>query len=496
MRLIMILLLFGMWTFITGGCNSGDGGFGFIPTGRIVAVAERDDSTEVHVGAPRGSITPGRTVTVINTSTGETKTATVEDDGSFKLEFSASTDSIFRVVIEEEGIDETIGVSIIRDAVSRNLAQLGSVPTNIKIVGNRAYVLNGFSDNIQIFDLNQNPPQQIGTITLPSGSDPVDIAFLDNTHAYVVNMIGQSIAMVNLETRQCETIIVRLGMGDEFPPCSNVVLVASAFEDPSGIEIANGKLYVTNSNLDEFFEPSGNGFVTVIDTETNQVIRTISTTGENTGWITAVNGKLYVVNSGNVFFNPDTGEFNCDTESIPSIDIIDPENDTLVDSIVIPLSEQNPSVCLPGRMEPTPDGRFGYMGLGITGALLKVDLKNNTVVNGSENPIAITPLSELNFTADIKIRDDGLGFVTLFNSDQIAVIDTTTDEVNPFPFIFPFPAGLRADNPSSDFFDGVQNLAIRPGVSGRDFLGADIFFITGLSQKLGSVDTTLILPPE
>jgi hypothetical protein len=50
---------------------------------------------------------------------------------------------------------------------------------------------------------------------------------------------------------------------------------------------------------------------------------------------------------------------------------------------------------------------------------------------------------------------------------------------------------LRADDPNSEFFDGVQNLAIR---SDGDF--PDLFFITGLSSKLGSVNTSLILPPE
>jgi hypothetical protein len=72
------------------------------------------------------------------------------------------------------------------------------------------------------------------------------------------------------------------------------------------------------------------------------------------------------------------------------------------------------------------------------------------------------------------------------------VFDTANnDEVNPFPFIATFPAGLRADDPNSEFFDGVQNLAIR---SDGDF--PDLFFITGLSSKMGSVNTSLILPPE
>ena len=79
---------------------------------------------------------------------------------------------------------------------------------------------------------------------------------------------------------------------------------------------------------------------------------------------------------------------------------------------------------------------------------------------------------------------------------QIAVIDTANDEISPFPFSFFFPAGIRADNPNSDLFDGVQFLAIRPGKPGVDFEGADIFYTTGISSKLGSVNTALVLPPQ
>ncbi|NIP26022.1 MAG: hypothetical protein GWO38_19940 [Phycisphaerae bacterium] len=121
---------------------------------------------------------------------------------------------------------------------------------------------------------------------------------------------------------------------------------------------------------------------------------------------------------------------------------------------------------------------------------MKVDLFEGTVINGPSNPIVVTDLSGLNNTADIAIKD-GLLFTTLFNSDQIAVLDTSTDQVNPFPYIVPFPAGIRGDDPNSQLFDGVQSLAIRPGEAGVDFTGADIYFITGISEQLGSVDSTL-----
>ena len=204
-----------------------------------------------------------------------------------------------------------------------------------------------------------------------------------------------------------------------------------------------------------------------------------------------IDGTLYAVNSGSTIFDPDSGTFTCNTDFPPSIDLINVQTNSVVDTINIPLSPQNPLVCLPNSFAVTDDG-FGYLGLGLGGALLKVDLISGDVINGTGNPIVITDTTGLNFTSDIAIRDNLL-FVTLFNSDQIAVLNTDNDELNPFPYMAPFPAGIRAFDPDADLFDGVQLLAIRPGVPGVDFQGPDIFFTTGIfgNEHLGSVDTTL-----
>ena len=135
---------------------------------------------------------------------------------------------------------------------------------------------------------------------------------------------------------------------------------------------------------------------------------------------------------------------------------------------------------------------YGYSGLGLVGALLKFDLIERTVLNGTDNPIIITDLSGLNFTSDIAIRDNLL-FTTLFNSDQMAVLDTNIDQVNPFPYIAPLPLGIRADNPNSDLFEGAQGLVIRPGIKGVDFQGPDIYYMNAIfgAESLGSVNSDL-----
>ncbi|MEM7008168.1 MAG: hypothetical protein AAF462_03455 [Thermodesulfobacteriota bacterium] len=495
MRILLSVFILCLFSAVFIGCDSGgSGGGGFVPTGDILAVAERSGQNEtIKVGGLPGSVPPGSTVSVTNLATGETQDTVGLIDGSFDPTFVGNTDDLFNIVVTDGGsivIDTVVGVTLLRNAVERNLAALGSVPATIQIRGTRAYVVNGFSNNVQVFELNQNPPTFLGTIVVPPGSNPISIDFFGSDQAYIANNIGQSVAIVNIFSGACETLIVSAEDQGNTSPCQNVVNVPSnTFEEPSRVHVAGDKVYITNNNLDENFNPNGSGFITVLDGLTDQVVDIIPASGANTSSIAQIDQNLYVLNNGNILFDFETFEFSCDFEFPPSIDVVDIGTDTIVDTINIPLSQTNSAVCLPNNLTATPDG-FGYTGLGLVGALLKVDLLEGSVINGTSNPIVITDLSGLNNTADIAIKD-GLLFTTLFNTDQIAVLDTDTDQVNPFPYISPFPAGIRGDDPNSDLFDGVQSLAIRPGEPGVDFSGADIYFITGISQQLGSVDSTL-----
>ena len=496
MKIILSALFLGLIGTVLSGCDSSSGGGGFVPTGDILAVAERSGQNQtIKVGGTEGSVPPGSTVTVTNLNTGQEQVTLGLPDGSFDPEFTGSTNDIFNVRVTENGNtvqDENIGVTLLRNAVTRDISNLGTVPANIIIRGNSAYIINGTSNNIQIFNLNVSPPQQTGTIVVPMGSNPIAMDFLNDSIAYVANNIGQSVAVVNLDTLECETLITGEDDLGNTAPCKEVaILSGSPFEEPAGVFITNGKVYVSNNNLNEFFSPNGNGFITVIDPSTNEILDTIQATGANTTSMILFDGSIFALNNGNVLFDLETFEFTCDFEFPPSIDEIDPELDTVIDNIDIGLSEENPLVCLPNNLASTVDG-FAYTGLGLVGALLKIDLLTGEFINGPDNPIVITDLNGLNNTSDIAIKDNLL-FTTLFNSDQMAVVDIKTDQINPFPYITPFPLGIKADNPNSDLFEGAQALAIRPDIKGQDFQGADIYYINSIFgvETLGSVDSTL-----
>jgi len=461
-------------------------------------------NTTVVVGGLDGAVNANRQVTITNLETLEQRIVQSNNRGGFIAALTGSVLDQFTIVSGGNSItiDSMVFIDLPLDtriklmggAVNRNLAKLGSVPTRIEIYNNRAYVLNGFSDNIQIFDITQNPPVQTGTIVLPLGSDPVGIAFLNNTHAYVTNLISENVAIVNIEEQSCETIISQVD-GD-FIPCQEVILVdEGTFDNPAGIVISNDKVYVANQNLDDFFTPIDNGFITVINPESNEIETIIDATGEGTSGtgkgITVINEKIYVVNSGNVLFDFETFEFTCDANSPTSIDIINTDTDTIEDSIDLPLSDINPFVCSPESIASTPDNNFAYIGSQIAGVLFKIDLSDNTLLRGMDNPIIITGVDGLDATFDIKFNEKGYGFVAMFNTDRVFAFDPKIDDISPFPFLAEFPVGLKGDDPDSDFIDGPQALAITD--NGQD---PDLYFITGISSQLGSINTSLFVPPE
>lgn len=473
-------------------CDSDGGDDREVISGSVMAIAEKEGSDEtIKVGGRPGSVPPGSTVTVTNLETMESKTTVALGDGSFDPEFTGSTNDMYLIEVSLDGeiVDEfTIGVTLLTDIVQTSLGTLGDVPSALEIRDGIAYVVNGFSDNIQLFDLTGVTPQELSTVAVPPGSDPSSVELTDDNRAYTANLIGQSVTLVNLDTGECELIYTREIPSDD-TGCSEVIVLENAFEDPSGVKLVDNKLFVTNNNFDEFFFPNGNGFVTVIDTETGEVTSVIETDGANPGDINLIGNDMFVLNTGNFIFNSETGEFQCDTDFPPSVTVIDTETEMVTDTIAIPLSEQNPLVCAPGTMAFTPDDSFAYLGLSLVGGMLKIDIDNRTVIRGTSNPIAFTDLSGLNSVTDIGFNSNGLGFAALFNSDQIAAFDPESDTITPFPFIFPVPAGIKAVNPDSEFFDGVQYIDFREDQPS----GPELYFITTLSSRLGSVDTQLLI---
>jgi DNA-binding beta-propeller fold protein YncE len=68
---------------------------------------------------------------------------------------------------------------------------------------------------------------------------------------------------------------------------------------PTAIAVSGGRVFVVSSNLDQNFQPIGNGIVTAIDPATMTVVGTATTGGTNSTDISVgPDGLLYVLNTG------------------------------------------------------------------------------------------------------------------------------------------------------------------------------------------------------
>jgi YVTN family beta-propeller protein len=262
-------------------------------------------------------------------------------------------------------------------SVWNNVDTTGTYPNQIVIRDDRAYIVNSGSANLQILDITTN--QEVGSVDLGSGSNPWSIAIVDNAKAYVSLFVSDQVAVLDLVGNQ---VIKTLPVG----------------KSPEGIAVAQNKLYVCNTGYE--FSNYGEGTVSVISTENDSLINTI-TVGTNPQVIGLdEEGELHVICTGN--FLDETGK----------VYIIDPEYDVVTDSIKIGGS--------PGFLTFAPNGK-AYLGEPFIG-ILSYDTRTNAVLHGESNPI-LPGESIFGVAVDL----GGNLYACHFDEDSLSILDTEGD---------------------------------------------------------------------
>ena len=205
---------------------------------------------------------------------------------------SASTEVQNLAVVVNASANPELGISTslsiinldepdIKQAVENEIIPLGSVPSDVEIQDDLAYVVNTFSDNVQIVDLRNRV--SLGTIPMGTGSLPQKIAFVSGSKAYVACNGTNDIRVVDVKGR-------------------SVINTIPGGLKPAGITIINDKAYVTNSafvvdaiSFQVTYEDSS---VTVIDTRTDTVLRTIDVPTNATGITNDGESKVLVISQG------------------------------------------------------------------------------------------------------------------------------------------------------------------------------------------------------
>ncbi len=100
-----------------------------------------------------------------------------------------------------------------RSAVATDFVHFESGPVHPAVLtpsGDRLLVVNTPDDRLAIFDLTGTVPQRVAEI--PVGLEPVSVAALDDSTAWVVNNLSDDVSIVNLNTLHVRRT---LRVGDE-----------------------------------------------------------------------------------------------------------------------------------------------------------------------------------------------------------------------------------------------------------------------------------------
>ncbi len=234
-------------------------------------------------------------------------------------------------------------IDLVENKVYNNVQTVGTWPNQLVYRNGYLYCVNSGSNNIMKFDVKTwaaKPPVDLG-----SGKNPMNMVFYNNQFAYVACSMSNEVLRVDMTS-------------------NTVVKTIKAGVGTTGIEIANNKVYASNTGYAGWGNPYLPGTVTVINAATGDSLKTI-TVGTNPQSIAlAKDGKLHVSCTGDYGATPGV------------VSVIDPATDTVVHTVNIGGA--------PGNIALAPDAKLGFLSVWGAGALV-YNTSTYAVVNGPAN---------------------------------------------------------------------------------------------------------------
>ena len=271
--------------------------------------------------------------------------------------------------------------------IDENFAGTGDAPNYLAFHSDALYCVNSLSNNIQAF--SPATGDVLAEIELEVGTNPWAMAFASDDKAYVTGYLTNDVVILDVESNQVR---------------GSIPLGADA-RSPEGICFADGKLYVSSVNYDMGTWTYGQGIVTVIDTMTDEIIKTIRTTQVNPQVIVSDNqGEIYVLCTGDWF-----SQFGV-------VDVIDTMTDETVQSLPVGGS--------PTCIEIAANG-CAYIGDATGPKIYKIDVVDNTVLRDSNDPLLFGSASSS--ASGLVSSDDGYLYISSFPDDVIYIMDWRTD---------------------------------------------------------------------
>ncbi len=262
--------------------------------------------------------------------------------------------------------------------VTNDLGTLGLYPNQILYYGGKVYVVNSGSSNIQIFDPENNFAEST-PIDLGSNKGPLNMVFYSDDIAFVSCSYSNEVLKVNVSTK-------------------TVAATIDAGVGTSGICIADGKVYATNTAFDGSTYTYGQGTVTVIDPVNATVTTTINVHTNPQAAAVAPDGNVHVVC---------TGDYGATATGM--IDVIDPSSNTVTTSYNVGGS--------PGIISFDADNHLGYLGVWGSGCIVYNTTNGDTLYGPNTMFYGVGG-------SGVVVDPDGNVFISNWNDDQVAEVGT------------------------------------------------------------------------
>lgn len=276
---------------------------------------------------------------------------------------------------------------------------IGPSANRVAVWGQEAYVVNSgtFGDaqnaSVQVIDLASSA--LVRTIPFPDGLSPWDIAILSFDKAYVTNLYGNSVTVLDPGMDGPSAILGTI----DLPPGSA----------PAGIAVHEGRAYTANTGLDPVTYAYGPATVSVIDTATDTLVDADGdgANGADTPiFISGVNPQDLEVDAGGNLWVVCTGDW---WSTFGVVDVVDTVTLSETDSLVIGSS--------PGSI--ALGNRVALVGDGAAASVFVIDIAHRSVLRDPSNPLVLTTTT-WSFVPEIVFDRGGeVAFALAFQDDLV-----------------------------------------------------------------------------
>lgn len=202
------------------------------------------------------------------------------------------------------------------------------------------------------------------------------------------------------------------------------------FDYPQGVLFVGDYAVVTNTAFDPETLGFGEGFITVVDVESFEVVNQIPVSAPNPQKVIRVGNDVVVLCTGTTFFdgeqwlNVAISSGALDRFPVESLAVAEGPRE----SVELPGLPEDPRIGGMGSLALSEGGEAIYLTSGLSATLFKVDVPTWTLTRGPENPIQLYE-HEGNDTLTVSTHSDGFLRVASFNSDRVYTFDPSTDSL-------------------------------------------------------------------